>query len=333
MTDDTQPKVRRRLVRFKLQEISGVHYPAQEPALVNITKSYEEPAVDIEDQSQVTEATEATEATENADIAPEVVDGAEELAIKGEVAIEADGGDKDAEVDEAIKGAFPETYETPEEGAHREDAGDGPGHEGAGCEGDYGASGVAKAIAAAFGVNLSDEQAEEVAKTAAEGGDVAKFFELAKAGAEVVYTALDGEVVTKADGERYLTIVKQRDDLIKAQQDREHSDLATRYLGHFPGTADVHKALIKAVLGVEDSSTRNDILASLGARNAVLADLTKFSGVVAAEEAEAPTPAEAAEFLKSEADKIVLEKGVSFTQAYKEVKDKHPEAYVTASLA
>lgn len=178
----------------------------------------------------------------------------------------------------------------------------------------------------AYHAELDEAAAAEFLKLDAKAREAK--VEKAQADDPVVYTAGDGTEYRKSDDERMIRLAKQADEnakLAKQQaEELEQERLAKRAaeeLPNLPGETPVRAALLKAVDGIEDETTRKAAHEALKAGNAALAkalDTRGHGGGGGVQKGDAD-PDDPSAQLDQKAAELAKAEGISETDAYVKV--------------
>lgn len=112
-----------------------------------------------------------------------------------------------------------------------------------------------------LGKSAADRQAEIVAKNAAD---------------PVVYTTIDGVEIRKSAGDAMLSLAKSNDalrksndDLVKAQEQATLEKRAETELSHIPGDIQTRAAMLKSIEGITDETLRQNAMSALRSQNEI----------------------------------------------------------------
>lgn len=195
----------------------------------------------------------------------------------------------------------------------------------------------AEAIAAlpadhiSFFKSLEGDEADAfLAKTEAEQAD--QISTLAKAAADedpVVYTSTDGTEFRKSADPALVKMAQDRDEdrkeiakLRSANEDAALTKRAQDTLGDLPGDAKVHKAIVRAIDGIEDEAIRAAAFETLGAGNTAIK--AAFDSVGHIDGRVAPLDGSAEAELDTLAKAHAKDKGLSYIDAYDAVSQANP---------
>jgi hypothetical protein len=241
-----------RITKLKLSEISGVDRPAQPGATVQLMKRAEPPK---EPETPMFKTREELLAA----IAKSLTDPAYATANQAEIMKAATTLNALDVVPQSISKAAPATDPALIARLEKSDK-----------------IIALSAIHKAHYDSLSDDAAKDafLAKDAS-GRDAA--IALTKGDDPVVYTTLDGTDIRKSAGDLVVQLAKSNDqlrkDLLVEKAARTDQDLAKRAetdISKMAGDIDTRKALLKAVDGIADQKTRDEVMKSLRAANAAM---------------------------------------------------------------
>lgn len=138
----------------------------------------------------------------------------------------------------------------------------------------------------------------------------------------IEYTSDSGVEYHKSDGEKMIALAKQADAsarIAKAEaaknKENELRKRAEETLSHLPGDKNVHLELIKSVENIEDEKMRSDVIACLKAQNSKMATSFVNKGTSEIPEFDATATQQLDELAKAYA----AENKISYEQAYVKV--------------
>lgn len=154
----------------------------------------------------------------------------------------------------------------------------------------------------------------------------------------VIYKAADGAVYRKSDDPRLVEMAKGRDqdrkDVIKlrlANEDAALSKRAEAELANFPGKVEVRKAILKAVDGIEDETTREAALDALKSHNAKMGPALRTVGAEGQPQVlKVGDQEEADEELDRMAKELSQKEGIDYYTAYEKVSEANPDLLTKA---